>query len=587
MNTARTLGGPAYLETIEEMDKELTKTIEDFDRAVNVEALRLAKEAGKRSLSHSGDHSQSLHVGRADLLRRLRPVDTSYNWNLGCMEGTRVSLLNQIVAPVTDKSGQKDDSMICWVYGLPGIGKTSLAHSICASLHNERHLAGAFFCRRDDPNLSELRNILPTLIYKLAIVLPPFGSIVTECFRNDPNLTPESMQYSLFLDFLSKLPRPPKHTLAFVIDALDECGDEQSRTGILKVLADATAQAPWLKIIVTGRPEVDIQHFFGAPTRSSYIQYDLAGHTDATSDLRRFAQDRFNKVASKRHLQSPWPDPSLFNGVISRAAGLFIFIKTVALALERCKDPTEFLKATLQDFAGTGLTSLYRLYSSILQTRIVHSHEEFRRVIGVLLATAPYRALCDETVAKLADVDRSNVETWMDDLSSLLYRDERANGAIRVRHLSISDFFISDGCPCDYQVSLRDANVQLGISCLKTMVEQLRFNICKLEDSRLANADVQDLEFRTKENISDPLQYSSLYWSNHLCCTPDHDDRRVLGSLKKFFGGLYPLLWIEVLSIMDMVLVGAPSLRRVISWVKVCRAPTRNFFAFQSGSNSL
>ena len=28
------------------MDKELTRVIEDFDRAVNVEALRLAKETG-------------------------------------------------------------------------------------------------------------------------------------------------------------------------------------------------------------------------------------------------------------------------------------------------------------------------------------------------------------------------------------------------------------------------------------------------------------------------------------------------------------------------------------------------------------
>ena len=34
-------------EAIEEMDRELTKVIEDFDRAVNVEALRLAKETGK------------------------------------------------------------------------------------------------------------------------------------------------------------------------------------------------------------------------------------------------------------------------------------------------------------------------------------------------------------------------------------------------------------------------------------------------------------------------------------------------------------------------------------------------------------
>ena len=40
----RTLSGLAHPQRVEEMDKELTKVIEDFDRAINVEALRLAKE---------------------------------------------------------------------------------------------------------------------------------------------------------------------------------------------------------------------------------------------------------------------------------------------------------------------------------------------------------------------------------------------------------------------------------------------------------------------------------------------------------------------------------------------------------------
>ena len=44
MIAARTIDGPAYLEMIKEMDKELTMVIEDFDHAVYVEALRLANE---------------------------------------------------------------------------------------------------------------------------------------------------------------------------------------------------------------------------------------------------------------------------------------------------------------------------------------------------------------------------------------------------------------------------------------------------------------------------------------------------------------------------------------------------------------
>ena len=507
------------------------------------------------------------------MLKRLKCVETGYNRTLCCMEGTRESLLNHIIAWVTNKFGQNDEGNTYWIYGLPGIGKTSLAHSICASLHEERHLAGAIFCRRDDSNSSQARNILPTLIHELTEIFPPFRSIVAGHLRSDKNLTPESMKDTLLVDFIRSLPRHPNRTLVFVIDALDECGDDQSRRGVLKALADAAVYAPWLKLIITSRPEVDIQRFFDDPARSSHLRYDLAADENATSDLRIFAQDRFRRLALERHLPSPWPEPSLFEGVISRAAGLFIFIKTVALALEQCIDPTESLKATLRDSDDTGLISPYGLYSSILKTRIVHSSPDFQRVIGVLLATAPYRPLCEETIAELAGVGLSHVKTWVDRLGSLLYRDEIANGAIRVRHLSISDFFVSDGCPCDYRVNPQEANMQLGIACLKTMVRQLRFNICKLEDSRLPNVDVHDLQSRINKNISDVLQYSCRYWSNHLCSAPDNGNREVYGGLKEFFEGLYPLFWIEVLSVMGMVPIGAPSLRRVISWINVSATP--------------
>ena len=56
MIAARTSGGgPAYAEMIEEMDRELNNVIEDFDRGVYVEALRLANESSKLSFTHSVD----------------------------------------------------------------------------------------------------------------------------------------------------------------------------------------------------------------------------------------------------------------------------------------------------------------------------------------------------------------------------------------------------------------------------------------------------------------------------------------------------------------------------------------------------
>ncbi len=56
MIVARTIGGPVYPEMIEDMDRELIEVIEDFDCAMNFEALRLANETtSKLSFSRSVD----------------------------------------------------------------------------------------------------------------------------------------------------------------------------------------------------------------------------------------------------------------------------------------------------------------------------------------------------------------------------------------------------------------------------------------------------------------------------------------------------------------------------------------------------
>jgi len=500
-----------------------------------------------------------------DLLleKRLKPTRTSYNQALCCMEGTRQSILNQVIAWVANGSGP---SNTYWIYGLPGIGKTSLSHSICKTLDGRSQLIGAFFCQRDDTNSNEPRNILPTFISKLAEISPTFRRIVAEQLRNKPNLTAESMTDTHFLDFIRSTPdQPNEHPRAFVIDALDECGNNRSRQDVLKALTDAAALAPWLKIIITSRPEADIERFFRGLTGSSHSSYDLTTDQKASDDLRTFARSQFSLLASHWRLRTVWPEESDFNELISRANGLFIFIKTLILALEECDDAEESLKEALQGSAGTGLESLYRLYSSILRA---HSKiGGFWRMIVVII-TAQYRPMCEEPIAKLTGVKLNLVEKWVDALSSLLYRDEGANGAIRVRHLSISDFFLSDRC--EYQVNLREAHAQQGIVCLETMVKELRFNICNLEDSRLANADIKNLPSRVKQNISDPLQYSCLHWSGHLCSSATRDERLlVLRGLKTFFEGLYPLFWVEVLSVMGMVPIGAQSIRRLLSWVRV------------------
>ena len=73
MTAARTVGGLDYPEMIEEMDGELTKVIGEFDRAVDVEALRLAKKNGA-SFSHSGRSMFTIVSRRARVFARAAQI---------------------------------------------------------------------------------------------------------------------------------------------------------------------------------------------------------------------------------------------------------------------------------------------------------------------------------------------------------------------------------------------------------------------------------------------------------------------------------------------------------------------------------
>src|ERR1700755_3610085 len=75
-------------------------------------------------------------VEEAVLLGRLRPVETNYHLDSRCMDGTREFLLQEVTGWATKQPGQ-NKSNIYWISGLPGIGKTSLAHSICARLEEK------------------------------------------------------------------------------------------------------------------------------------------------------------------------------------------------------------------------------------------------------------------------------------------------------------------------------------------------------------------------------------------------------------------------------------------------------------------
>lgn len=539
---------PEDRKIINELQEDLKRMREDLDRAVSGAILRAAS-----------------NVEKDLLLKRLKPIDkANYRKDRECMSGTRTTIINNIVEwakePATNDTTcpRSNVGNVFWLYGMPGIGKTSVAHSICHLLHESKHLGGSFFCRRDDPILAEPNRILPTLIYRLAGMFEPYRKIVAQTLRDDPHLTPESASGELLLKALEPLKEHARQPLVLVIDAFDECGTSGSRNQLLSCLTKACKSTSWLKLILTSRPERDIQAFF---EEKGSTNRDLATDDKTDKDMRYFVQKRVVEPAVTRGLPKDWPSPARLEQIITRSHGLFIYVETFSRLLATSKNPDAVLARVLDKQQEGGSTELHELYLAAIMSQVGQEMEDFRRIARAILGVATYRPLCDDTLASLIGEQPYIVKMWVDSLSSVLYRDHSQNGGIRVRHLSILEFLTSPSAK-ELRVDLQEANLELSKYCFRKMTS-LKFNICKLETSYLPNSEIKDLGNRVEKNIPDALQYSSLHWSGHLTSDANLANKELCELLDEFFAGGRPLYWLEALSLLGNIPAAVSALRLV------------------------
>jgi hypothetical protein len=464
-------------------------------------------------------------VGDRSLLRQvLKPVDeATYNLDRGCFEGTRQDILPKIFNWASDASSPEK---ILWLYGTPGSGKTSVATSLCDMLHTSKSLAASFFCRRDDPILSKPESLFPTLIYHLASTWGPYQKLVVKALRDDSKLQPK-LTKRLFDDLVAEplrtLDQHPARTVVIVVDALDEYGDIESRNNFLSNILTATSTVSWLKVVITSRHDHDIEEAFTKLGSDSYLSVDLNTAHNAQSDIRLFAQKRLASLGERRHIPN-WPSEELLDIMMERSGGLFISVQTMWHLVKESRDPDELLNQVLKGKAAeSDRDQLYDLYKNILKVKVgtkPQDIDDFRQVIGSVIAVADRRSLCDDTLAALLEMKPHVVKSILDDVESLFYR-EAEGKAVRVRHLSIIDFLCGSSCPQQYLVDFQQVHAKLTRGSFKIMAKELKFNICHLQTSFLPNDKVMDMNNRVGRWISDGLLYSCIQWASHLESTSD------------------------------------------------------------------
>ena len=350
-----------------------------------------------------------------------------------------------------------------------------------------------------------------------------------------------------------------------VIDALDECKDDEPASAILSVLGQFVSKVPNVKFFVTGRPEPRIRTGFRLPLLAEATDvFVLHGvePSQVNNDIRLFFTHRFSEITTRRRGLDNWPNEEQLDLLCERAAGLFVHaVATVRFIDHKNNNPKTQLDRILQSPESSvregrtrvnATTTLDSLYTSILQEAFGDGDPEddpkIRSVLGaVILAANP---LSPSTIAALLGLDIDDVSPLLSSAHSLLTLQEDTDLPVRPFHKSFPDF-ITDPTRCveqRFHVSPPDHHSELLIGCLKLMNRGLERDMCKLPDA-VTNSEVEDLQERTERYIDQCLRYACTSWHKHLIGTVLSRTPTIRSVLHQLLEGRF-LFWLEVLSIL-------------------------------------
>ena len=508
--------------------------------------------------------------------RRAHGAGYQHGDRKGCLRGTRETVLNGIESWIRDP----EKSPVFWLNGLAGTGKSTIAQTISERVFADGLLGASFFCSRDFEDRSNLHLIFPTLAFELAHKYPKFRSVLVPLLQSNPGVVHESLCRQMEKLIVEPLRSADVSTI-IVIDALDECKDDEPSSAILSVLGRFVDQIPNVKFFITGRPEPRIKSGFRLPllvdSTNVFVLHDVRPSL-VNDDIQLFLRHELSELARRRQVKG-WPSDEQIDILSDRAAGLFVYAVAtvkfldaknrlpkqrldVILSLPECTVPegkTRFDSKTTLDF----------LYTSILKMAFEEEDPEvdskIRSTVGTIILIV--NPLPPSGIAELIGLDRDEVGLFLESLQSLLTLSEDPSQPVKPFHKSFPDF-ITDPSRCTdprFWIPPKDLHLELTLNCLRIMNEGLEQNLLSLPDYAL-NSEVKDLQMRIDYRISDGLQYACRSWHNHLARTGGNCTE-VISHLRVFLEEKF-LAWLEVVSVLGAVRGAVSALDQLILWLQ-------------------
>ncbi|KAJ7127610.1 WD40 repeat-like protein [Mycena epipterygia] len=502
-------------------------------------------------------------VERSEMLKQLKPVDMSATLRPLCLKGTRQKMLNDITEWVNDPVAL---SNVVWLSGVAGSGKSTISTTVSESLRASNRLGAFLFFDRNDISRSDPGSVIRTIAYKLGLSNPYIGSMISGVIHHDPAVVDAPIQTqfkALLLDPLTSVKQHTPRPILIVLDALDECGDPRSRATLLSILSNEFPKLPHIiRLLITSRRDPDIVDEF----RNHFTEMHLDTGVASSDDVELFLRHELVQIQVRKTLASTWPGEANIQQLVNLAGGLFIWASTAILFMNAYQ-PDGRLKILLaQDPTASEGVKLDELYVVALKmsaewyTDNAFAQDARAVLACIVLGRVP---MTEKTIDMILEKETSG-----DVLKYLGCVVQWSPGKeARTLHASFTDYLTdpirSGGRP--WSIDPKIDHHPLSLGCLRILNDELKFNICGLENSHLLNADVPDISRRVAELVPPQLTYSSCFWFNHVQATPFDDT--VLQAIDSLLHHKF-LYWLEVLSLLGRIAITTTGLKVAADYAK-------------------
>ena len=501
--------------------------------------------------------------------------------------GTRVAFLDFIINWVNDPASKRG----LVLFGQAGMGKSSIAHEIARHFDDMHRLTSSFIFIRREQSVRKAYHLFTTLARDLADRYPSFKIALGKAVKDNTALRVGTRDYDTLFKYLILEPLRDVHIVGpvlVIIDALDESGDTSGGIGLHAFLAKNLIRLPSnFRVVITSRPEHAIVSVL-VEAQSVKIKYmddtELASETHG--DILAYFQQKLPSNEFRHYVEA----------LARKAEGLF---QWAAVASQLILNPPARLRYSKEKCVKHllepstnrhGQDLLDGLYKEVLEGYFTdqEARDLFRLVVGpLIIAIEPLTIHSLIPLQQHTSYDEDSDDTVTGILSllgSLLSHVNSSDKTLPIipLHTSFRDFLTNKDKSGDFYVDVRDAHRQLADCCLSLLldpVDGVKFNICKLETSYLANDDVEDLDTRIDEYIPPALLYASRFWCDHMKHTDFKTD--LFQKVETLFEMKF-LFWLEALGLTRNIGVAPSAIATLKVWlassqgVSITASPMRN-----------